>query len=114
MAYPRKGPLAVIAAPPIGLGIMKVYLHFFSAWRLGFLDYLISLGLILGGLFLFYPPRSRIVLLASAILIAVELFKLASDYRDLFDVFLAMVAILYLSIPTLRYIHARRNDASEK
>jgi hypothetical protein len=114
MLYPRKGPLAIAVAPAIGLGIMKIYLHFFSTWRLGFLDYLVSLGLILGGLFLFYPPRSRIVLLASAILIAVELFKLASDYKDLFDVFLVIVAILYLSIPTLRYVHARSNDASEE
>jgi len=88
----------------VALGILKIYLHIHSVWRFGVLDYVISIGLILGGLFLFSKPRSKPILLASIFLIVVELLKAVSDYFDHFDVFITLVAVLYLSIPILRFI----------
>ncbi len=97
--------LALIAAFPISLGVIKIYLHLLSHFRLGFLDYIIGLGLILGGLFLFLPSRLT-VLLASSVLIVFELLKALVDYHDHFDVFISLVAIVYLSIPLLRLVNA--------
>ncbi len=105
--------LALIAAFPISLGIIKIYLHLLSHFRLGFLDYLIGLGLILGGLFLFLPPRLTILLISGG-LIAFELLKVIMDYRDHFDVFISLVAIVYLSIPLLRHANAQPADNQAK
>ncbi len=102
----NKSLQSIIAAPAVALGILKLYLHIYSVWRFGVLDYLVSIGLISGGLFLFSKPRAKPVLLASTFLIGVELLKAVTDYYDYFDVFLTLVAVLYLSIPFLRYIHA--------
>ncbi len=99
--------LLLLAAPPIILGIIKLILHLNSVWRLGFLDYIVSLGLIAGGLFVFSRPRSKIALFASSILFSFELYKAAIDYRDHFDVFIAIVAMIYLTIPILSYIRAK-------
>lgn len=97
--------LIPISALPIVLGIFKIYAHFYSSWRFGYLDYLIAAGLILGGLFLFIAqPVSKAVVLASSILIAFELYKAVIDYYDHFDVFLAILAITYLIIPLLKSI----------
>ncbi len=100
---------ALIAAFPISLGIVKIYLHLLSHFRLGFLDYIIGLGLVLGGLFLFFPPRLTILLISS-VMIAFELLKVIMDYRDHFDVFISVVAIVYLSIPLLRNTNAHQAD----
>ncbi len=101
----KKIVLALMSAFPIGLGILKVYLHVISRWKLGLLDYVVAAGLIFGGLFLFSRKRPKVVVLISSILIIFEFFKAIVDYYDHFDVFIAVVAILYLSIPILRYSH---------
>jgi hypothetical protein len=100
----KKVFLIIMSTLPIGLGIFKIYAHVNSQWRLGYLDYLLAAGLILGGLFLFAQHISKLVLLSSVILIAFELYKALLDYLDYFDVFLAILATSYLSIPILRYI----------
>ena len=106
----RKVFLLFVAAPPISLGIAKFYSHLFSIWRLGYLDYLVAAGLVLSGLFLFAKPRSRVVLLASCVLIAVELLKATADYRDHYDLFITLIAVAYLSIPIIRFFHATLTD----
>ena len=92
-----------MAALPIGLGILKIYSHLYSVYRLDPLDYIVSAGLILGGLFLFSKPRSNVISVTSGSFIAFELFKAVFDYSDHFDLFIATVAIVYLTIPILRY-----------
>ncbi len=44
---------AVIALVSIGLGFLKIYLHYFSIFRFGLLDYLVAIGAIVGGLMVF-------------------------------------------------------------
>jgi hypothetical protein len=95
--------LAVIAALPIGLGILKIYSHLNSSYRLEPLDYIVAAGLILGGLFLFSKPRSNVISVTSGCFIAFELFKAIVDYNDHYDLFITTVAIVYLSIPILMY-----------
>lgn len=96
--------LLCLSALPIGLGILKVYLHYNSHFRSELLDYLVAAGLILGGVFLFSQKSSKVILLISGSLIVVELFKAVVDYRDLYDLALTITAIIYLSIPLLRNI----------
>jgi hypothetical protein len=96
--------LAVMAALPIGLGILKIYSHLYSVYRLEPLDYIIAAGLILGGLFLFSKPRSNLISVISGCFIAFELFKAIIDYSDYYDLFIVTIAIFYLTIPILRYI----------
>ncbi len=59
---------------------------------------------------MFVKPDSR-VLLASVSFIVLELYKAISDHNDRFDVFLAIMAILYLSVPILRVLQARMAKA---
>ena len=94
--------LTMAAVPPIGLGLLKFYLHYNSAFRSGLLDYVVGAGAILGGLFLFAPKGSKVVLAISGPLIAVETLKAIVDYRDPFDVAFCAIAVIYLSIPLLR------------
>lgn len=103
--------LVCLSVLPIGLGILKLYLHYNSPFRSGLLDYLVAAGAILGGIFLFSRKPSKVILLISGSSIVVEVFKAIVDRRDLFDVSLATIAIIYLSVPLLRYIfeHARPN-----
>lgn len=96
--------LVGLSAVAIGLGIMKIYLHYDSRFRSGLLDYLVGVGAILGGIFLFSRKPSKVVLLISGSFIAVEVFKAIVDRHDLFDVSLASVAVIYLIIPLLRFI----------
>ena len=103
----KKVLLLLLAAPPIILGMLKLILHLNSVYRLGFLDYIVSLGLIAGGLFVFSRPRSMVALFASSILFSFELYKAAIDYRDHFDVFIAIVAMIYLTIPVLSYVKSK-------
>jgi hypothetical protein len=101
--------LAVMASFPIGLGILKIYSHVYSVYRLGPLDYIVATGLILGGLFLFSKPHSNAISVTSGGFIAFELFKAIVDYFDYYDLFIATVAIVYLTIPILRYIMSTKN-----
>ncbi len=97
---------------PIGLGIIKLYSHYNSRFRSDPFDYLVAAGLILGGVFLFFRKPSKVILLISSSFIIVEVFKAIVDHGDLFDVMLAIVAIIYLSIPLLRYILERVKSVS--
>jgi hypothetical protein len=94
--------VVVASSFPVALGILKIYLHIISPWRFGFLDYLVSIGLILGGLFLLVQPRLSVVLLVSSLLLSFELYKAIVDYSDHFDLFLSMTATVYLSLPFLQ------------
>ncbi len=102
---------AFLALLPIGLGILKVYLHYYSRFRYGFLDYLVAAGAILGGAFLLSRKPSSIILLISGSFIAVEAFKAIIDRHDIFDVSLAIISIVYLSIPFLRFIRQHTRPA---
>ncbi len=97
---------------PITLGVLKIYLHIISPWRLGFLDYVVSIGLILGGLFLLVQPGLRVALLVSSLLLSFELYKAMIDYRDHFDLFLSMTATVYLTLPILQVYRNFRLKAS--
>ncbi len=99
----------VVATPAVALGLLKAYLHFDSIWRYGVLDYAMALGVILGGLLVFARSKSKIALAVSIPLIAVEVFKAASDYKDGFDLLLTLLALLYLSSFLLRFILSRRS-----
>ncbi len=106
----EEGPLTVLAAPAIGLGILKLYLHFQSRWRFGLYDYLFATGAIIGGLFLIlYAKRSSFIALTSAVFVAVEAYKGITDFRDHFDLLIAGISILYLAFPIFLYIRRRRS-----
>ncbi len=102
----RRGPIAVLAAPGVGLGILKLYLHLTSVWKFGFLDYLVAAGLVFGGFFLFLAV-DKLVLGISGFLLTFEFYKLFLDYRDHFDVFIVSISFLYLIVPFLRFFHSR-------
>ncbi len=102
----RRISLAVLSAFPIGLGLLKLYSHLNSVWRFSPLDYLVSAGLVLGGLFLFSKSRSRATLAISSIFLVVEFLKAIIDYSDTFDLFITVMAIVYLCLPFLRYFFA--------
>ncbi len=105
----EKGPLTVVAAPAIGLGILKLYLHIQSKWRFGVYDYLFATGAIIGGLFLiFYAKRSSLIALTSAVFVAIEAYKCIADYRDHFDLLIAGISIIYLAFPILLYVRRSR------
>jgi hypothetical protein len=72
----------------IGLGLLKIYTHYNSVWRSGALDYIIAIGAVVGGLFLFAPKGSKVILSISFVFIIFEAFKLIIDYRDFHDVLL--------------------------
>ncbi len=88
---------------PIGLGIVKIYFHVISKYRLGVLDYLVAIGAIVGGLLLFAWRHSKVLLAISGFFFAVEVVKAAADYWDPFDFFLTAIAILFLVVPFLRF-----------
>ncbi len=88
---------------PIGLGIVKIYFHVISKYRLGVLDYLVAIGAIVGGLLLFAWRHSKVLLAISGFFFAVEVVKAAGDYWDPFDFFLTAIAILFLVVPFLRF-----------
>ncbi len=97
--------IVIASGFPVALGVLKVYLHIVSPWKFGFLDFLVSAGLILGGLFLFVQASSRVVLFVSSLFVSFELYKAVVDYRDHFDFFLAMTATVYLSIPFIQIFY---------
>lgn len=99
--------LVLLSLVPIVLGILKIYLHYRSRFRLEPLDYAIAVGAILAGLFLFAQRPSRAVLLVSGVFIAVEAFKAIVDWHDPFDVALTIIAIVYLVVPFVRYVRGR-------
>ncbi len=96
--------LLTLSLLPIGFGILKIYLHYYSVFRTGLLDYFVAAGAILGGLFWFSPKPSKMILLISGSLIIVEIYKAFVDYRDPMDVALAIAATIYLSVPLVRSI----------
>lgn len=104
MAAWKTGLLVVAGLLPIALGVIKIYLHLISPWRSGYLDYLVAAGLILGGIFLLAQPSLKAALLPGVTLITIELYKAIVDYPDHFDLFLTILATIYLSIPILKHI----------
>ncbi len=96
--------ILMLSLLPIVFGILKIYLHYQSVFRSGLLDYFVAAGAIFGGIFLFFRNPPKTILLISGSLIIVEIYKAIVDYSDLFDVALAIIAIIYLSIPFLRYL----------
>ncbi len=100
----------ILSAMPIALGILKAYAHFYSPYRSGPLDYLVAAGLIVGGLLVHSQRNSKAILLASFVFIIIELYKASTDYSDYFDLFLTLLATLYLSVPIIRYFHAKNKS----
>ncbi len=95
--------LAFLSLLPIALGILKFYSHYNSVFRSELLDYLVAAGAILGGLFLLFRRISKRTLLVCGSFIAIEAFKAIIDRHDFYDVTLTIIAIIYLTIPFLRY-----------
>jgi hypothetical protein len=96
-----------ISVLPIGLGISKIFLHYFSVYRLQSLDYMVGVGAILSGLFFLTHSYLKPVLIASGFLISVGLLKAVIDYFDPFDFFVAMESIAYLLVPFFRYFESK-------
>jgi len=51
--------LRILAIVSIGFGFVKIFTHFNSVWRSGPLDYIVAIGAIVGGLFVFAPIAQR-------------------------------------------------------
>lgn len=102
VAFSVSGKGVWVPALAVALGVLKIGLHYFSVYRLGLLDYLVGLGAIFGGVFLFSKHPSKALLLVSGFFICVELYKAMVDYYDFLDVCLVILAIGYLIIPFLR------------
>jgi hypothetical protein len=94
--------LWIIALFSIGLGLLKIYTHYNSVWRSGPLDYLVAIGAVVGGLFLFAPKGSKGVLAINCVFLVFEVYKAIIDYQDFHDVLLCSVAIVCLLIPIIR------------
>ena len=95
--------LGILAIVSIGFGFVKIFTHFNSVWRSGPLDYIVAIGAIVGGLFVFAPNRSKVILATSCALTVIEVYKAIIDYRDFHDVLLCIIAITCLIIPIIRY-----------
>ena len=94
--------LGIAASFSVILGLLKIYSHYNSIWRFGYLDYVVAIGAIIGGFFLFAPKRSKVVLTTNFAFIIFEAYKLLIDYHDFHDVLLCGIAIVCLSIPIIR------------
>ncbi len=98
--------ISAIAAPALALGFLKLFFHFYSAFRFAWLDYVVAAGLIFGGVSLFATARSKTILAVSMALVFFELLKAIEDYHDRFDVLITIGAIAYLSTYILRFIRS--------
>jgi hypothetical protein len=94
---------ATIALVSIGLGFLKIYLHYFSIFRFGLLDYLVAIGAIVGGLMVFVKKRMFVISIVCIGFLAFEVFKVIVDFRDVFDVLFCTIAIICLTVPLIRY-----------
>ena len=95
--------LAITAIVSIELGILKIFTHYNSIWRSGPLDYIIAIGAIVGGLFVYASKGSKVILAINYVFLAFEAYKAIIDYRDFRDVLLCVIAIICLIIPIIRY-----------
>ncbi len=100
-----------IGIVPIILGSYKIYQHVFSPWRWGYLDYLLGIGLIVGGLLVIAKSYTVPVLLVCGFLVVFEIYKLVLDRRDSYDLFLAVMAIMYLVVPYFNLYRAKKRVA---
>ena len=98
----RQLHLWIVGLFSLGLGLLKIYTHYYSIWRSGALDYIVAVGAVVGGLFLFAPKGSKAVMAVNCFFIFFEAYKLIIDFRDLHDVLLCGTAIVCLFIPIVR------------
>jgi hypothetical protein len=101
--------LAIIAMASIALGILKIYTHYYSIYRVGPIDYIIAIGAIVGGLLVITQKFSAVISVVCFSFLTFEVFKALIDYRDINDVFLCVIAIFCLIIPIVRYSKIESN-----
>ncbi len=97
-----------LSSVPIGLGVLKVYLHYTSPFRYGAFDYFVAAGAVLGGVFLLFQKPLKAILPISFFFIIVEALKAVVDHHDPYDVIFTIIAISFLSIPFWRLLASTR------
>ena len=95
--------MAILAIFSIGIGILKIYTHYHSIFRLGPLDYIVAFGAIIGGLLVLRQKSSDVISVVCMAFLAFEVLKAIIDFRDFNDVLLCTIAIISLIIPIIRY-----------
>jgi hypothetical protein len=95
--------LAIIAVASIAMGFLKIYTHYYSIYRVGPLDYIIAIGIIVGGLLVISQKASAVISVVCIGFFTFEVIKALIDYRDINDVVLCATAIFCLIIPIIRY-----------
>jgi hypothetical protein len=101
--------LSAIAMVSIALGLLKIYSHYYSIYRVGPIDYIIAIGAIVGGLLVITQKYSDVISVVCISFFTFELFKAIIDYRDINDVFLCALASFCLIIPIVRYSKIESN-----
>jgi hypothetical protein len=101
--------LTITAVVAVCLGLLKVYTHYNSIWRLDPLDYIIAIGAIVGGFLVLMSKNSTVISLVCIFFLTFEVNKAILDFSDLGDVLLCAIAIFCLTIPIIKYYYSENS-----